>query len=101
MTSGNRYFILHNGVKIPSIGFGTYKLEKEKATDIILTAIRAGIVFFDTASYYGTEIYLADAIKRSGLEREDFFITSKVWKSEMGGEKYFEGLFGNVEKSKY
>lgn len=84
MTNISECYTLHNGVKIPCIGFGTYKLEKEKATDIMLTAIRAGYRFFDTASYYGTEIYLADAIKRSGFKREDFFITSKVWKSEMG-----------------
>lgn len=77
-------FTLNNGVQIPCIGFGTYKAADGNSADIILTAIKAGYRYFDTASFYGTETYLAEAIKRSELPREDFFITSKVWKAEMG-----------------
>ncbi len=77
-------FTLNNGVQIPCIGFGTYKAADGNSADIILTAIKAGYRYFDTASFYGTETYLAEALKRSELPREDFFITSKVWKAEMG-----------------
>ena len=84
MTNMNDCYTLHNGVQIPCIGFGTYKAATKNSADIILTAIEAGYRFFDTASFYGTEIYLAEAIKRSGIKREDIFITSKVWKTEMG-----------------
>lgn len=77
-------FTLSNNVTIPYIGFGTYKAADDESSDIILKAINAGYRFFDTASFYGTEIYLAKAIKQSQIPREEFFITSKVWKEEMG-----------------
>lgn len=85
-------YTLHNGVQIPCLGFGTYKAATGNSADIILTAIEAGYRFFDTASFYGTEIYLAEAIKRSGLKREDFFITSKVWKTEMGYQETLDAF---------
>lgn len=80
-------FELNNGVKIPCLGYGTYKAANNESADIIAMAIEAGYRFFDTASFYETESFLAEAIARSGLKREDFFITSKVWKSEMGYEQ--------------
>ncbi len=84
MKNINDCFTLYNGVSIPCIGFGTYKAATGDSSDIITTAIEAGYRFFDTASFYDTEIYLSEAIKRSCLPREDFFITSKVWKEDMG-----------------
>jgi len=84
MKNSTKNFTLYNGVTIPCIGFGTYKAATGDSADIIATAIEAGYRYFDTASFYGTEIYLAEAIKKCPLAREDFFITSKVWKDEMG-----------------
>ena len=72
------YYVLENGVKIPMIASGTYKAE------VIRAAIDVGYRCFDTASYYGTEPDLAEAIRGSGIPREEFFITSKLWKDEMG-----------------
>ena len=92
MKNINDCYTLNNGVKIPCVGFGTYKAATGNSADIIATAIEAGYRFFDTASFYGTEVYLAEAIKKSGLKREDFFITSKVWKDEMGYEETFEAF---------
>lgn len=77
-------YTLKNGVKIPCLGYGTYKAADGKSGEIIKMAIDAGYRYFDTASFYETEGYLGDAIKESGLPREDFFIASKVWKTEMG-----------------
>lgn len=71
-------YVLENGVKIPMIASGTYKAE------MIRTAIDVGYRCFDTASYYGTEPDLAEAIRESGIPRKKFFITSKLWKDEMG-----------------
>lgn len=84
MTNINDCFTLYNGVSIPCIGFGTYKAATCDSADIIVTAIEAGYRFFDTASFYGTETYLAQAIAQSDISRKDLFITSKVWKEEMG-----------------
>lgn len=82
----NKTYTLNNGVQIPSVGFGTYKAADGKSADIIKKAIESGYRYFDTASFYGTEPYLAEAIRQSGLPREEFFIASKLWKTEMGYE---------------
>ena len=77
---------LNNGMHNPCLGFGTFKSADGKNAEVLKMAIDAGYRYFDTASFYETETYLAEAIKDSGLKREDFFITSKAWKTEMGYE---------------
>ena len=77
-------FKLKNGLEIPAIGFGTYKAAPNENIEIISRAIEAGYRYFDTASFYGTEKYIAEAIKESGIRREEFFIASKLWKTDMG-----------------
>ncbi len=59
---------------------------------MIRLAIEAGYRYFDTASFYGTEKYLGEAIRESGIPRSEFFITSKVWKTEMGYEETKEAF---------
>ena len=86
MKSINDCYTLSNGVEIPCVGFGTYKAAEKDNADIIRMAIDAGYRYFDTASFYGTEPFVAKAIESSGIEREKFFLTSKVWKDEMGYE---------------
>lgn len=73
-------FVLNNGLKLPSIGFGTYKASKEA----IALAIEAGYRYFDTASFYGNEDILGQALRESRKPREEFLIASKVWKADMG-----------------
>ena len=64
---------LNNQVKIPCAAFGTYKAAEGNSADIIGTAIRAGYRHFDTASVYGTEKYVAEAIEKSRIPRQEFF----------------------------
>lgn len=93
-------YILNNGVEIPAIAFGTYKAADGKSADVIRAAIGAGYRYFDTASFYGTETYLAEAVRESGIPREEFFIASKLWKDEMGYENVksaFERTLDNLE----
>ena len=73
-----------NNLELPDVGFGTYKIDEQ---EIILNAIKSGYRYFDTASFYGTEKSIAEAVKKSGLRREEFFIASKLWKDDMGYEK--------------
>lgn len=80
------HYILNNGVEIPAIAFGTYKAADGKSADVIRAAIKAGYRYFDTASFYGTETYLAQAVRESGISRDEIFIASKLWKTEMGYE---------------
>lgn len=87
MNSIAKCYTLNNGIQIPCIAYGTYKAADGNSAAIIQTAIEAGYRYFDTASFYGTEEYVAEAIKASGLKRSEFFITSKVWKEEMGYEE--------------
>ncbi|MGC4017919.1 MAG: aldo/keto reductase [Muricomes sp.] len=77
-------YTLNNGVKIPCVAFGTYNAAQENNKNVILTAIEAGYRYFDTASYYETETFIGEAIRESKIPREDFFLTSKMWKDEMG-----------------
>lgn len=87
MNSIKDCYTLNNGIQIPCIGFGTYKAAEGDNIQILKTAIDAGYRYFDTASFYGTEEYLGEAIKQSQIPREEFFIVSKMWKEEMGYDK--------------
>lgn len=75
---------LANGLDIPCLGFGTYNPNGGDNCRIIQNAIEAGYRYFDTASIYETERALGQAVKLSGLKREEIFIASKVWPDEMG-----------------
>lgn len=90
---------MNNGLKIPCLGFGTYKAADGKSTEIIRMAIETGYRYFDTASFYETEEFLGAAIKESGIPREEFFIASKLWKNEMGydnAKKAFARTLENI-----
>ena len=80
-------YTLNNGVKIPCVAFGTYKAAQGDNVEILRMAIESGYRYFDTASFYGTEKYLGEAVRMSGIPREEFFIASKLWKDEMGYEE--------------
>lgn len=77
------HYTLSNGVQVPGIGFGCYKLPEDTGEEILLSAIQAGYRHFDTASVYRTEEVLGRAVRNSGLPREEFFLTSKLWKDQM------------------
>lgn len=84
MKSMRDCYELVNGVKIPCMGYGTYKAAEGNNESVIKSAIEAGYRYFDTASFYETEKALGKAIRDSGIPREEFFLTSKAWKTEMG-----------------
>ncbi|WP_139999784.1 aldo/keto reductase [Paenibacillus paridis] len=76
-----------NGVKIPQLGFGVYNVKQGKDgvfEKTISEAIEAGYRHFDTARIYGNEEALGREIQKSGIAREDFFLTSKVWTTDLG-----------------
>ena len=92
------HYILNNGVEIPAIAFGTYKAADGKSADVIRAAIEAGYRYFDTASFYGTETYLAQAVRESGISRDEIFIASKLWKTEMGYENVKSAFERSLDK---
>lgn len=100
MKSMQDTFQLNNGVKNPCLGFGTFKAADGKSAEVLKMAIDAGYRYFDTASFYETECYLAEAIRESGIKREEFFITSKAWKTEMGYENVKKAFARSLEALK-
>ena len=92
------HYILNNGVEIPAIAFGTYKAADGKSADVIRAAIEAGYRYFDTASFYGTETYLAQAVRESGISRDEIFIASKLWKTEIGYENVKSAFERSLDK---
>ena len=88
-----RTLTLNNGLKIPAIGFGTYKAQLEA----IITALEEGCEYFDTASFYGNEGDIAEALERSGISRGKVFIASKLWKSDMGYDRTLEAFSRTLE----
>ncbi|MCQ2461834.1 MAG: aldo/keto reductase [Clostridia bacterium] len=80
--------VLANGVKIPCIGYGTWQTpDGEIAENCVKNAIEAGYRHIDTAFAYGNEQSVGRGIKRSGVKREDLFITTKHWVTERGYAK--------------
>jgi diketogulonate reductase-like aldo/keto reductase len=77
---------LNNGTKIPIIGLGTFRSKGDDAYNATLAALKAGYTHIDTASIYGNEEQIGRAIKDSGLNREDLFITTKLWNTDQGYE---------------
>jgi diketogulonate reductase-like aldo/keto reductase len=84
-------FVLSNGVKIPCIGYGTWKTKDGKETyQGVSRALEKGYRHIDTAFIYGNEKSVGEAIKNSGVCREDIFITTKQWVTMRGYQKTLE-----------
>ena len=81
------YVKLNNGVEMPILGFGVYQIPKEETKKCVLDAIKVGYRAIDTAQSYFNESEVGDAIKESGIPREEFFITTKIWIDNYGYEK--------------
>ena len=89
---------LNNGVTIPILGFGVFQIPAEETKQAVLDAIAAGYRHFDTAQAYANEREVGQAIAESGLPREEFFITSKVWLDNYGYEKAYQSVLDSLEK---
>ncbi|WP_102272517.1 aldo/keto reductase [Cytobacillus massiliigabonensis] len=87
LTSLQDTVTLNNGVKMPWVGLGVFKVEDgQVVVDSVKSAIKNGYRSIDTASYYNNEKGVGQGIKESGVPREELFITSKVWNSDQGYE---------------
>ena len=76
---------LNNGIKMPLLGFGVFQITDEIACEeSVLCALKTGYRMVDTAACYGNEKAVGAAIKRSGIPREEIFISSKVWIQDAG-----------------
>jgi diketogulonate reductase-like aldo/keto reductase len=78
---------LNNGVSMPALGFGVYQTPPDATTEAVQTALETGYRLIDTAAAYGNEREVGEAIRRSGLDRDEVFIETKVWISDFGHEE--------------
>ena len=70
---------LNNGIEIPTLGFGVYQIDEKHCEQAVLNAIDVGYRLIDTATAYQNERQVGNAIKVSGIDRKDLFITTKLW----------------------
>ena len=91
--------ILNNGVEMPILGFGVYQIpDYDECKRAVLDALETGYRLIDTASAYQNEKAVGDAIKESGINRKELFITTKLWITEYGYEKAKKGFEESMEK---
>ncbi|CUU49465.1 diketogulonate reductase-like aldo/keto reductase [Clostridium beijerinckii] len=101
MKNSKDYVILNNGVKMPSLGFGTYNAKNlAKLNDSIKESIKIGYRHIDTASFYGNEEVIGGAIEESDVCRDEIFLVDKVWNSEQGYEKTLNAFKNSIKKLK-
>lgn len=95
------YFKLNNGYEIPCIGFGTWRMkEKEECERSVICALQNGFRHIDTAAFYFNEDIIGEAIEKSGVKREDIFITSKLWNTEHTYEKTMKAFMKTLDDLK-
>lgn len=88
-----KFKILSNDVKIPLVGFGTYKSGNDEETArLVIKALNAGYRMIDTAYFYGNEVGIGKGIKDSEINREEIFLVTKLWNDDHGYEKTIEAF---------
>ena len=92
------YVTLSNGVKMPMLGFGVYQIETKDTERCVLDAIKAGYRSIDTAQAYFNEEGVGSALKKSGVRRDELFITSKVWIEHYGYDACRESVLTSLAK---
>lgn len=95
------YVTLNNGVKMPALGFGVFQIaEPEVCEQAVYDALMSGYRLIDTAAVYGNEEAVGRTVRRSGIPREELFITTKLWVQDAGYEKTkkaFEVSLSNLQ----
>lgn len=89
---------LNNGYEIPEVGFGVWKVPDEIAPETVQQAIEAGYRLIDTAKIYRNEIGVGKAIANSNVQREDLFITTKLWNADQGYETTLQAFDESLDK---
>ncbi|MGM9970678.1 MAG: aldo/keto reductase [Anaeroplasma sp.] len=94
------YVTLNNGVKMPQLGYGVYQVSKEECERCVLDALSVGYRHIDTAQSYFNEEEVGNAIIKSGIPRNELFITSKVWIEHYGYEETKKSVYESLRKLK-
>ncbi|WJY35054.1 aldo/keto reductase [Streptomyces sp. P9-2B-1] len=89
---------LNNGVEIPQLGFGTFQIAPQETRETTLAALKAGYRHIDTAQMYGNEKEVGEAVRDSGLDRGDVFVTSKLDNGAHAYDDALRAFEGTMEK---
>lgn len=89
---------LNDGVVMPRIGYGTYKVGDDESQRTVETALELGYRLVDTAEMYGNELGVGRAVAASGLPRDEVFVTTKVWNDHHGRDATRRALEGSLER---
>ncbi|WP_303789886.1 aldo/keto reductase [Ruminococcus flavefaciens] len=95
-----KQFVLPNGTAIPAVGYGSYLSTEKSGVQTIIDALEVGYRYIDTAQFYGNEEQIGEAIERSGIPREEIFLCSKVWHTDLGKEKTLRSFEESCRKLK-
>lgn len=94
-----KFVELNNGVKMPVLGYGVFQISNhEQCEKCVMDAITAGYRLIDTAQSYGNETAVGKAIKKCGVNREELFITTKIWISNYGYENAKKSIEGSLDR---
>ncbi|WP_019422707.1 aldo/keto reductase [Paenibacillus sp. OSY-SE] len=90
---------LNNGVSMPQLGLGVWRVEEgQQVKDAVKTALDTGYRLIDTAAIYKNEAGVGEAIRESGVKREDIFLTTKVWNSDQGYDATLKAFDESLHK---
>ena len=89
---------LYNGVEMPLLGYGVFRVDPKECERCVTDALNVGYRLIDTAQAYGNEEGVGSAIAKSGIDRKDLFITTKVWISNSGEEKAAKSIDDSLRK---
>lgn len=94
------YVTLNNGIKMPILGYGVYQVTKEECERCVLDALDTGYRLIDTAQSYFNEEEVGNAIVKSGIPRNEIFLTTKVWIEHYGYEETIKSVEESLRKLK-
>jgi len=89
---------LNNGVVMPRLGLGVFRVEPQDTINAVLYALEAGYRSVDTAAVYGNEAEVGEAVKQSGIDRGELFITTKVWNDDQGYDSTLRAFESSMKK---
>ena len=92
------YMQLNNGIKIPALGYGLFMVDPLKSEEYVSLAIETGYRLIDTAQIYNNEEGVGNAVKKSGIKRDEFFIVSKIWHTNAGFDEALKSIDLSLKK---
>ena len=95
-----KYIDLNDGLKIPTVGFGTWKISDDEAPSVIEAALAAGYRAIDTAAVYGNESGVGIGASESDVKREEIFLTTKVWNTDQGYDATLRAADSSLKRLK-